>query len=94
MWIETRGRQHRVYWRTGLVGPKKTFEPFPNHAQAELFVSLARDSSLLGALAYARDPSPAGLCELLGMAPLLPAVSLTPGAVTPAPTFEGAGLVG
>ncbi len=39
MWIETRGRQHRVYWRTGQASPKKTFEPFASRDAAELFVT-------------------------------------------------------
>jgi hypothetical protein len=26
MWIEKRGLQHRVYWRTGLGSPQKAFE--------------------------------------------------------------------
>jgi hypothetical protein len=95
MWIETRGRQHRVYWHTGLDCPKKAYEPFPSQTQAELFISLARDSSLVGALGYLRDPSPGMLRKLLGMAPLAPARSLTPSArPLPAVADEGVGLVG
>ena len=71
MWIETRGRQHRVYWRTGQASPKKTFEPFASRDAAELFVDLARRAgSLSGALEYVRAPRLETLRELLGMAPL------------------------
>lgn len=66
MWIETRGRQHRVYWRTGQASPKKTFEPFASRDAAELFVDLARRAgSLSGALEYVRDPGrrPSASCS-------------------------------
>lgn len=70
MWIDTRGQQHRVYWRTGLPSPQKAYEPFPSRDQAELFKELARRSGTLqGALAYVRDPQPRVLRQLLGMAP-------------------------
>lgn len=83
MWIETRGRQHRVYWRTGQASPKKTFEPFASRDAAELFVDLARRAgSLSGALEYVRDPRPETLRKLLGMAPL-PTPAQTPAPCTP-----------
>lgn len=71
MWIEPRGRQHRVYWRTGLAAPKKAFEPFASREKAELFIKLARMSSLEGALAFVRDPAPDpdALRVLLGQPP-------------------------
>ncbi len=51
MWIEKRGQQHRVYWRTrNETGPKKDFEPFGTREQATAFIELARASSLSGAL--------------------------------------------
>lgn len=85
MWIETRCRQHRVYWRTGLPSPKKAFEPFPSRDAAELFIDLARRSGTLpGALAYVRDPRPDTLRELLGLAPLA-AHAPHPDAGAPAP---------
>ena len=83
MWIETRGRQHRVYWRTGQASPRKTFEPFASRDAAELFVDLARRAgSLSGALEYVRDPRPETLRKLLGMAPL-PAPAQTPAPCAP-----------
>lgn len=83
MWIETRGRQHRVYWRTGQASPKKTFEPFASRDAAELFVDLARRAGTLSrALEYVRDPRPETLSELLGMAPL-PATAQTPSPCAP-----------
>ena len=48
MWIETRGRQHRAYWRTGQASPKETFEPFASRDAAELFVDLARRRQPVG----------------------------------------------
>jgi integrase len=67
MWIEQRGRQHRVYYRTGLASPKKAFEPFATRDHADRFIALARISSLPKAIAYVRDPSPEALHELLGL---------------------------
>ncbi len=67
MWIEQRGRQHRVYYRSGLARPKKAFEPFATRDQAEAFVEIARRSSLSGAVVYVRDPNPSALRELLGL---------------------------
>jgi hypothetical protein len=56
MWIEKRGQQHRVYYRTrNETGPKKAFEPFSTRDQAEAFRALARASNLTGAIAYVRD---------------------------------------
>jgi integrase len=89
MWIETRGRQHRVYWRTGLPSPKKAFEPFPSRDAAELFIDLARRSGTLsGALGYVRDPRPDTLRELLGLAPLSAPAEQPP---VGAPATAGAG---
>jgi integrase len=83
MWIETRGRQHRVYWSTGQASPKKTFGPFASRDAAELFVDLARRAgSLSGALEYVRDPRLETLRKLLGMAPL-PAPAQIPAPCTP-----------
>lgn len=44
MWIEKRGRQYRVYYRTGLATPKKALEPFPTREMAEYFIKLLLDS--------------------------------------------------
>jgi integrase len=71
MWIEKRGRQHRVYYRTrATTGPKKAFEPFGTREQAEAFIKLAQASNLPGALAYVRDPRPDALLALLGRVPI------------------------
>src|SRR5690242_6742282 len=95
-WIETRGRQHRVCWRTGQASPKKTFEPFASRDAAELFVDLARRAgSLSGALEYVRDPRPAILRKLLGMAPLpAPAQTRSPCAPAAGPPPAGALIAG
>jgi integrase len=67
MWIEKRGQQHRVYWRTkNPTGPKKAFEPFATPEQAELFIELARASNLYSALDFVRDPCPDKLNRILG----------------------------
>jgi hypothetical protein len=70
MWIEQRGRQHRVYYRTGLSSPARAFEPFGTRDQAEAFIQLARATSLAGAMSYARNPSAYALRELFGLPPL------------------------
>src|SRR5690349_15797877 len=58
-------------------------EPFASRDAAELFVDLARRAgSLSRALEYVRDPRPAILRKLLGMAPL-PAPAQTPVPVRP-----------
>lgn len=89
MWIEKRGRQHRVYYRTGnTTGPKKAFEPFASREQAEAFIKLAQASNLTGAIAYVRDPRPDALAALLGRPvtvspePSAP-LTATPGATAP-----------
>ena len=70
MWIDYRGRQHRVYWRThNESGPKRAFEPFATRAQAKAFIALSQASTLSGAVAYVRDPSPDALMRLLGREP-------------------------
>lgn len=90
MWIEKRGRQHRVYYRTrNTTGPKKTFEPFASREQAEAFIKLAQASNLTGAIAYVRDPRPDALAALLGRPvtvspePSTP-LSASPGILAPA----------
>jgi integrase len=66
MWIEQRSQQYRVYWRNqDQCGPKKSYEPFATREQAELFISLARASSLRGAVAYVRDPRREVLARIL-----------------------------
>ncbi len=71
MWIEKRGQQHRVYWRTrNQTSPKKAFEPFDTREQATAFIELARASSLSGAVAYVRQPSNEALMALLGREPV------------------------
>jgi hypothetical protein len=45
-WIEQRGRQHRVYWRSSAVGlPARSYLPFYGRDAAEHFVGSA---ALLG----------------------------------------------
>ena len=69
MWIEKRGQQHRVYWRntTDLDGPKKPYEIFPTREHAQMFIALAKMSSLPVARDYVRDPSETKLCHIMGM---------------------------
>jgi integrase len=88
MWIEQRGLQHRVYWRTGQATPKKAFEAFASRDQADLFIQLARMSSLHGALAYVRDPRPQALAELLGR-PVTAAASSPAAADHTSPGYPG-----
>jgi hypothetical protein len=42
MWIERRGRQHRVYWRNNDAGlPARSYLPFYGRDEAERFVGMA-----------------------------------------------------
>jgi hypothetical protein len=46
LWIEQRGRQHRVYWRNGVPGlPTRSYVPFYGREEAGRFGGMA---SLLG----------------------------------------------
>lgn len=97
MWIEKRGQQHRVYWRNrSQDGPRRPYEPFGTQAQAETFMTLARASSLPGALEYLQNPTPEGLLRLLGK-PVRPAAApsttdLAVTGITPPPPGAGARL--
>lgn len=101
MWIDKRGRQHRVYYRTGLASPKRAFEAFESREEAERFIGLARLSSLAGAIAYVRDPRPDALDELLGLSVATAAtarvqgpVTTPAGGTTAAPAANGAATPG
>ncbi|MGY1914229.1 hypothetical protein [Blastococcus sp. SYSU DS0973] len=42
LWIEQRGRHHRVYWRNGVAGlPARSYLPFYGRDAAEQFVGMA-----------------------------------------------------
>ena len=43
MWIEIKGRQHRVYWRTdqAAANSKRAYEAFNCREDAQKFVTLA-----------------------------------------------------
>lgn len=71
MWIELRGRQHRVYYRNySNDGPRKRFVAFDSRDKAATFIDLARLSSLAGALDYVGEPSEEKLTALLTGSPL------------------------
>lgn len=60
MWIEVKGRQHRVYWRTNLPSPspKKMYEKFASRDDARSFIDFAGWVGLSKARAYMADPTP------------------------------------
>lgn len=92
MWIEQRGRQHRVYFRPGLASPKKAFEKFITRDDAERFIELAQLITLGGARRAIADPTGEVLRALLGLptaSVASPATSLAlaaPAAQTPCAT--------
>lgn len=69
MWIEKRGQQHRVYWRTGLPSPTKSYEKFDTRAKAEGFRDVARLAGLQPARDYLATGDPAVLHAALGLSP-------------------------
>lgn len=68
MWIEIKGKQHRVYWRTGLPvpAPARSYEAFTDRTDAEKFVELIRLVGLDVAQAVLQNPSAPAQAELVG----------------------------
>jgi integrase len=67
MWIELKGRQHRVYWRTNLPtpSPAKAYEAFASAEDARSFIGFARWVGLPAARQYLADPSPEAMAALV-----------------------------
>jgi hypothetical protein len=93
LWIEQRGRQHRVYWRNSVPGLRaRPYLPFYVRAEAERFIVMAGLLGLDTASQVATTEDPQAAAALLqaalterGLAPADPA----PGPATARPPACG-----
>ncbi|TKJ18290.1 hypothetical protein A6V29_11865 [Blastococcus sp. CCUG 61487] len=70
MWIEKRGRQHRVYWRNpaGLGLPARSYQRLDSRGDAEQFIGMAAHFGLDTARRVVATPDKAERRELLAAA--------------------------
>lgn len=70
MWIEKRGRQHRVYWRNapGLGLPARSYQRLDSRGDAEQFIGMAAHFGLETARQVMATPDASARRELLAAA--------------------------